>query len=85
MAKAVLIMEMPLVCGCCKMYRGNYYTGGDCTCRVTGDKVELNTKAETCPLRELPEENHNNNECDEYLDGYDAGWNACLKEIAGNT
>lgn len=59
MTKAVLIMDMPPVCGCCKMYKGDYYTGGaggECTCRVTGDKVKLHAKAETCPLRELPEE-----------------------------
>lgn len=55
MAKAVLVMDMPSVCGCCKMYKGNYQTGGDCICLITGDKVELNTKPDSCPLRKLPE------------------------------
>lgn len=38
-------------------------------------------RPEFCPLRELPEKEHNNNGYDEYSDGYDAGWNACLNKI----
>lgn len=55
MSKAVLVMDMPGICGCCRMYQGNYFSGGDCTCRITGKNVELNTKPGNCPLRELTE------------------------------
>ncbi len=84
MAKAVLIMDrMPPVCGCCKMYKSNYYIGGECTCRVTGDRVELNAKADTCPLRELPEYKRTvgtESENDKLL--MNMGWNACLDALA---
>ena len=85
MAKAVLIMDMPeQVCQKCTLC---YETENDdeYLCCATGKLVPDGKKPDWCPLRELPEENYNNNECDEYLDGYDTGWNACLKEIAGNT
>lgn len=86
MAKAVLVMDMPESCAVCdfveeprpRMYCGVPGIGEDVTDYIA-------CRPDFCPLRELPEENHNNNECDEYLDGYDAGWNACLEEIAGNT
>ena len=87
MANVVLIMDMPPVCGCCKMYRGNYFTGGECTCLITGDKVELNNKADTCPLRELPERETEMTDADDlgkdYVRGTMDGWNACLDEITG--
>ena len=43
---------------------------------VTGQK-----RPDWCPLRELPEQEHNDNEYDEYSDGWDAEWNACLDKI----
>lgn len=82
MAKAVLVMDMPSVCGCCKMYKGNYQTGGDCICLITGDKVELNTKTDSCHLRKLPEYKSTvgkESENDKLL--MNMGWNACLDEI----
>ena len=62
---------------------------GSMHCRAVngGKNIEYNPKHEEswrpdfCPLRELPEQEHNDNEYDEYSDGWDAGWNACLGEI----
>ena len=36
-----------------------------------------------CPLRELPEEDHENHYPNKWIDGYSNGWNDCLKEIIG--
>ncbi len=79
MAKGVLIIDIPPVCGNCIMYRYNWFKGGECTCRITGDRVELNDKADTCPLRELPEKANHPDYCDNGR--FDKGWNACLDEI----
>lgn len=36
-----------------------------------------------CPLKELPDETHNDEYMDEYCDGYDDGWNSLRKKILG--
>ena len=83
MAKAVLIMDMPESCFVCdfadesqhpKMYCGAPEIGEDVTDYIA-------CRASFCPLRELPEKIHNDNGCDEYSDGWYAGWNACLDNI----
>lgn len=85
MAKGVLIIDIPPVCGSCMMYRYNWFKGGECTCRITGDRVKLNDKADTCPLRELPERETEMTDADDlgrdYVRGTMDGWNACLDEI----
>ena len=40
-------------------------------------------KPNWCPLKELPDETHNDVYMDEYCDGYDDGWNSLRKEILG--
>lgn len=84
MAKAALIMDMPESCAMCdsveeqhpRMYCGVPGIGEDVTDYIA-------CRPDLCPLRELPGKEHNDNEYDEYSDGYDAGWNACLEEIGG--
>ena len=88
MAKAVLVMDMPESCSKCKFmyeFQGikkcqlmNVLNGG--ASRVSQNSF-TEKRHEKCPLRVLPEKEHNNNEYDEYLDGCDAGWNACLDAI----
>ena len=85
MAKAILVMEMPPVCGCCKFYKGNYFFNEDCRCVVTGCRVNLNTKEAKCPLRELPEK-EKELPTEKYQFGslgraFVSGWNACLDKI----
>ena len=96
--KAVLVINMPTDCPECPMAHWNKldeFTGCDA---VSGKKYAINDKeyAESscrpswCPLRPLPQKK----EVDEQsLDlmwwsgghdmAYDAGYNACLKEITG--
>lgn len=83
MAKAVLVMDMPeQVCQKCILC---YETENEdeYLCCATGKLVPDGEKPDWCPLRELPEKVHNDNGCDEYSDGHDAGFNACLNKIAG--
>lgn len=88
MPKAILIMDMPESCSKCKFL---YEFQGIKKCQLMNvlnngaSKLSQSTftqkRHDLCPLRELPEKEHNDNGYDEYSDGYDAGWNACLDEI----
>lgn len=88
MAKAVLVMDMPESCSKCKFL---YEFQGIKKCQLMNvlnggaSRLSQNTftvkRHEKCPLLELPEKEYNDNEYDEYSDGWDAGWNACLDEI----
>ena len=90
MKKAVLVMDMPESCSKCKFI---YEFQGIKKCQLMNvlnngaSKLSQSTftqkRHDWCPLRELPEKVHNDNGYDEYSDGYDAGFNACLNEIAG--
>lgn len=90
MPKAVLVMDMPESCSKCKFI---YEFQGIKKCQLMNvlnngaSKLSQSTftqkRHDWCPLRELPENVHNDNGYDEYSDGYDAGFNACLNEIAG--
>ena len=40
-------------------------------------------KPDWCPLKEVPEEEHNDYKYDEYCDGYDDGWNGFRGRILG--
>lgn len=89
MTKAVLVIDMPERCTKCPLLLTIPQKGGLALClaRPTNGQEEYNPKNEKtwrpdwCPLRELPEKVHNDNGYDEYSDGYDAGFNACLDEI----
>nr|DAT31579.1 MAG TPA: hypothetical protein [Caudoviricetes sp.] len=90
MAKAVLVMDMPKRCDECNLFLMIKQKNlGLCLAGPPSGEtnIEYNPKHEEswrpdfCPLRELPEQEHNDNEYDEYSDGWDAGWNACLNEI----
>ena len=41
----------------------------------------MEIKPDWCPLNPIPEKQINNNLYDEYYDGFNAGWNACIDEI----
>lgn len=85
MPKAILIMDdMPECCADCPcsfVERDNPIL--NLICGVAQEDAYNVGRPDWCPLRELPEKEHNDNGYDEYSDGYDAGFNACLKKIAG--
>ena len=90
MSKSVLVIDAPencLDCIFCQEYRTKskkyaycYVTNGDSENDMKLIKYVYGYrqgKPDWCPLRELPEEDH------EWEDGYADGWNDCLKEIMG--
>lgn len=88
MAKAVLVMDMPDSCDVCDYVDDTQpprYGERTLYCMAPGIGEDVTDyvacRPDFCPLRELPEKKHNDNEYDEYSDGWDAGWNACLDEI----
>lgn len=91
MKKAVLVIDMPKNCKECKLmvYDDISYW---CPVRTMNDifyetdvyqYVKNETKPDWCPLKEIPEKKEIFNNCDDYLNGVDDGWNACIDEILG--
>lgn len=86
MKKAVLLMDVPETCLDCNLRVLDM--DGSISCyynkrEICSNVEENNSRPEWCPLRELPEEDHENHYPDEWEDGYADGWNDCLREIAG--
>lgn len=85
MSKAVLVMDMPNSCDKCPCFCG-YYSDMCCMAlnsRTINYPYPKDFRQRWCPLKELPEETHNNEYMDEYCDGYDDGWNSLRKKILG--
>lgn len=94
MSKSVFVIDTPETCIDCifcqeyktksREYAYCYVTNGD-----SENDMKLidciygyrQSKPDWCPLKPLPEEDHENHYPDEWEDGYADGWNACLKEI----
>ena len=81
MAKAVLVMDMPEICNDC-MAANMGFSGFFCTA-AHKQLIPKNPRPEWCPIRPMPEKENNDNLMDEYQDGYDDGWNACINAIGG--
>lgn len=94
MSKVIAIMEKPKNCQECvfcvckyslplSIYKKAYY----CKLKEPKGRVaeEFDYDAEVylsdCPLREIQKITSSDNLLDEYSDGYDDGWNACIDEI----
>lgn len=95
MDKSVLVMDTPETCSDC-MLRFEVDEGINACCSVMVDESDKNlcryidcdggycqSKPKWCPLKELPEEEHNDYYLDEYCDGYDDGWNTLRGKILG--
>lgn len=86
--KAVLVVEMPDECCGCRFFRfadADNWDSRETVCTMSGRINEdgINTRAEWCPLKPLPEKNTwditKNGHVTEYAEGY----NDCLDEIMG--
>ena len=51
--------------------------------KLVEEVIKNGNKPNWCPLKELPDETHNDEYMDEYCDGYDDGWNSLRKKILG--
>ena len=88
MRKSVLVMKTPEKCLDCNLCALDM--DGSLSCyyykkEICSNVGENNSRPEWCPLRELPEEDHENHYPDECEDGYTDGWNDCLREIMGGS
>ena len=74
MPKAVLVIDIPESCPDCRFFESVWSECYAISEQYNRGVMTEEAKPDWCPLRELPEKEHNDN-------GYDAGWNACLDEI----
>lgn len=95
MSKSVLVIDTPENCLDCQ-FCYELDEGVEACCSISDDDKDTNLmkkinceygygqgKPDWCPLKPLPEEDHENHYPDEWEDGYADGWNDCLREIAG--
>lgn len=95
MSKSVLVMDTPETClDCMFCFERNEGVEAHCSV-VSGDEYSgffrtidcedgyCQSKPNWCPLKEVPEEEHNEYCLDEYCDGYDDGWNTFRSRILG--
>ena len=85
MSKAILVLDMPNSCDKCPCFCGHY---SDMCCMALNNRTinypyPKDFRQRWCPLKELPDETHNDEYMDEYCDGYDNGWNSLRKKILG--
>ena len=88
MKKAVLLMNVPEKCLDCNLCVLDM--DGSISCyynkrEICSNVGENNSRPNWCPLKSLPEEDHENHYPDEWEDGYADGWNDCLREIMGGS
>ena len=88
MKKAVLLMDVPEKCLDCNLCVLDM--DGSISCyynkrEICSNVGENNSRPNWCPLKSLPEEDHENHYPDEWEDGYADGWNDCLREIMGGS
>lgn len=95
MNKSVLVIDTPETCLDC-MLCFELDEGTKAFCLVMDDENDKNlcrdiqcdggycqSKPDWCPLKKVPEEEHNEYCFDEYCDGYDDGWNGFRGIILG--
>lgn len=81
MAKGVIVVDIPNNCDLCDFCEdiGFYY------CDYPGIRKKVDdyiiTRPNWCPIKSMPEKQDNDNLYDEYYNGFDVGWNACIDEI----
>lgn len=81
MAKGIIVVDIPENCyKCCASVS---YGNGMGFCRGCERNIDyiLSRRPDWCPIKPMPEKQNNDNLYDEYYDGFDAGWNACIDEI----
>lgn len=83
--KAILIMDMPSSCDKCPLF-GSHYS--DMTCRANGRGINYpypkEVRQDWCPLKPMPEYRKSVLRQEEFGEGFDMGYNACIDEILGD-
>lgn len=84
--KAILVTDMPDNCMECDVKFRDWQThccAGDDEKREVWEYAINGTKPDWCPLREMPEREHDADLWDDYYRGVEDGWNNCIDEILG--
>lgn len=79
--KAVLVIDMPtecIECPFCRVFADDKLTETHCTWIAKTNEDGVNTRAEWCPLKSLPQKKNTDFHPNIV---YANGWNDCLKEI----
>jgi len=82
--KAVLVIDMPTECIECpfhRIYADGWLTETHCSITAKRNKDGVNTRAEWCPLKPMPEKRVPDGRETDQIYGCYVGWNACLEEI----
>lgn len=74
MSKAILVMDMPNICGECALRMAMICTP------TMKDIDNVNTKMDWCPLKIVPDKLKDTNSLDEYETGFVDGWNNFIEE-----
>lgn len=82
MAKAMLIMDMPIDCADCICSMRILDSGESGRCLKTNKIFEAwGKRQDWCPLREVPKKDSKFCYPSDYEEGYGDGYNACIDEI----
>ena len=82
MAKGIIVVEIPEICGGCPCFRDEDL---DCAwCGATGEYVfGFSSMNEYCPIKPLPEKIQYVTRQAFSKEQFAAGWNACIEEMLG--
>ena len=86
MSKAMVIINMPICCGECRVFQNN---GNDCWCSITREDTTSLAMPESCPLKPLPERKDDYEIMDSWelegiLNAEVRGYNKCLEDLLGD-
>lgn len=82
MGKGLIVIDIPDNCGGCRFFR--QFTGFAQTCSYYNCDTDARIKPSWCPIHPFPKRKYNIDplyENDEWCDGYNSGWNACVDEV----
>lgn len=76
--KGIIVVDIPECCGDCNSCNWKKHK-----CKIVGDG-ECKTgehRQENCPIKPMPEKDHNDYGYDEFQEGMKTGWNWCIDKI----
>ena len=76
--KAILVIDMPKMCGKCPLHMEYDYENGEC---FNESEIKLNGKPDWCPLKPMPIKRKTSVDTDLFEQGVGYGWNDCLEEL----
>ena len=81
MSKAVLVIDMPNCCEKCVLNSNNHSRPD--YCKILIKPVNYIERRKDCPLKPIPEKKLPYTTSSDYLNGFDAGYNAYIDDAIG--